>query len=339
MRFANPEAFVLLLLIPLYLIWYWRQRQQQAGLPFPALSLFAGLRRSWPWLSMLVAACYLASLICLTTALARPQMGKEFHQTTQKGIDIMLVLDVSVSMLAEDFSPNRLVAAQRVLDSFVARQQGNRVGVVVFSGQSFTLIPLTTDYGLVQESIKSIFLGMVKNPGTAIGSAIMNAIYRLDKQKTPSRVIVLLTDGEDNAQFSTPPLAAAQVARQKDIRIHTIGLGGSKPVPIPYTNPQTGRREYVTDGNGNPVLTSLSEAELRKIASMTGGLYFRADNDATLSSIYEQINQMEKSEFESRKQMIYSEQMHWFLVPGLLLLLLALGLGWGKGQLLEAQAS
>ncbi|PKL74655.1 MAG: aerotolerance regulator BatA, partial [Candidatus Melainabacteria bacterium HGW-Melainabacteria-1] len=304
-------------------------------LPFPALSLFEGMRRPKPWLSWLAALCYLLGTGLLIAALARPQLGQEFVRSTQKGIDIMLAVDVSASMLAEDFSPNRLVAAKRVLDTFIARQQGNRLGVVVFSGRSFTLIPLTTDYHLVADSVATIVPEMVKEPGTAIGDSIANALYRLRKQTTPSRVIVLLTDGENTAG-DTEPLIAAQMARQQNIRIHVIGMGRPEGVPVPVIDPRTGRKVYLRDSRGNLYLSRINEPDLRKIASLTGGLYFRADNENTLTAIYEQINQMEKTEFETRKRTVYSEQMHWFLAPALFCFLLMLLLKWSRGQVLES---
>lgn len=335
MRFANPEAFLLLLLLPAYGLWRWLRYGRKTGLPFPALSLFEGIRHSWPWLSWLAGACHLLCFVLLVLALARPQQGREIIRQTQKGIDIMLAVDISASMLAEDFKPNRLESAKRVLDTFISRQQGNRLGVVVFSGKSYTLIPLTTDYHLVSDSVKTIVPQMVRDQGTAIGDALANAIYRLRKQTTPSRVIVLLTDGENTAG-DTEPLVAAQMARQMNMRVHVIGIGRPEGVPVPVVDERTGRRAYLRNPDGSLYLSRIKEPDLRKIASMSGGLYFRADNENTLTAIYEQINQMEKTEFETRKRTVYSEQYHWFLVPAVLFLLLMLLLRWSRGQVLEA---
>lgn len=335
MRFANPEALWLLLLIPVYLIWQLLLRPRGKGLPFPALSLFAEVKRTQPWLRWLSSLSYLLCVALLILALARPQEGHELTRTTQKGIDIMLVVDVSLSMMAEDFSPNRIEAAKTVLKSFIKRQQGNRLGIVVFSGKSFTLIPLTTDYNLVADSVTTISPDMVKQGGTAIGDALSNAIYRLRKQTTQSRAIILLTDGENTAG-DTKPLVAAQIARQMNIRVHTIGVGSTQGVPIPVVDKRTGRRFYLRNPDGSVFRSSMRETELRQIASMTGGLFFRADNENTLTAIYDQINQMEKTEFESSKRIIYSEKMQWFLIPGILLLLLTMLLTWSRGQILEA---
>lgn len=338
MRFANPEAFLLLLLIPAYLIWRWRSQPRTAGLPFSALSLFSGVRRSLPWLGWLSALCYLLCCVCLVAALARPQYGREQIKTSQKGIDIMLVVDISASMLAKDFSPNRLVAAKRVLDSFINRQQGHRLGVVVFAGKAFTLIPLTTDYSLVADSVREIFPEMVKDPGTAIGDAVSTAVYRLRKQTTPSRVIVLLTDGENTAG-ATQPIVAAQIARDLNMRIHVIGMGRPEGVPVPVFDPRSGQEVYLRNPDGSLYLSKINEEDLAKMASMTGGLYFRADNENTLSAIYDQIGRMEKTAFETRKSTVYTERYEIFLLPGMLLLLLSLLLRWTRGQVLEAAGS
>lgn len=335
MRFANPEAFWFLLLLPVYLLWQWRQRRPATGLPFPALSLFDGVRRPWPWLLWLASLCHLLVFVCLIAALARPQQGREVIRTTTKGIDIMLVVDVSASMMAEDLKPNRIEATRMVLRQFVSAQQGNRVGIIVFSGKSFTLIPLTTDYHLVADSVETIAPEMVKEPGTAIGDGIANGIYRLRKQKTPSQVIILLTDGENTAG-DTQPLVAAQMARQLNIKIHTIGVGRPEGAPIPVIDPQTGKKYYLRNPNGSLYISTMKEDDLRHIAAWTGGQYFRADNENTLSAIYAQINQMEKTEFESQKQTVYGEQMHWLLWPALILLLMMLVLRWTRGQILEA---
>lgn len=331
MRFANPEAFGLLLLIPIYLAIFVQRQARQKGLPFPSLGLLLQQPRQIPWLYVLRSVCLTLAVICMIAALARPQAGREIQQNTQKGIDIMLVFDISASMLAEDLKPNRFLAAKEVLKKFVSQQQGHRVGVVVFSGKSFTLIPLSTDYHLVQESIEGVFPEMVKEPGTAIGDAISNGIYRLRKQKTPSRVIVLLTDGENTAG-NVKPIVAAQMARQLNIRVHTIGIGRPEGVPVPAIDRRTGRKVYLRDTQGNLYLSKIDEPELRKIASMTGGLYFRADNENSLQAIYEQINKMEKTAFETHKQTIYSEKFHWFGIPALVFLMIAVFLQFSKAQ-------
>lgn len=347
MRFANPEAFLLLLLLPLYGLWLWRKRHDGEALPFTALSLLDLMRRPLPVAIWLSSLCYLLFYVGLVAALARPQAGREFVTTTQKGIDIMLAVDTSASMMAEDFRPNRLEATKNVIETFISKQEGNRLGVVVFAGQAFTLLPLSTDYGMIKQAVADIHPTMVKEGGTAIGEALASAIYRLDEKKSSSKVIILLTDGEDTSDpvLSIRPLDAAQFAREKDIRVHVIGMGtlhNKVPVPVidPKTgrkmiNPYTGRTAYIMNKNGVPYYTRLDEADLKEIAKRTGGLYFRADNDNKLSAIYEQINQMEKTDFQSRKRTVYAEQMSLFLWPAVGFFLLALVLRQTRAQVLE----
>ncbi len=336
MRFADPAWFALFLLIPIYLGFKWKQRGRQQGLPFaPWTDLKQVTGR--PGSLVIFYLMQFAFFSCIVFAMARPQSGREEVKTTQEGIDIMLAVDTSASMLAEDFRPNRLTAAKRVLENFINKQQSNRLGVVVFAGRSFTLMPLSTDYALIADSIKEIHPQIVKRGGTAIGDALSNAIYRFRKDNTTSRAIILLTDGE-NTVGETEPLVAAQIARQKNIRVHVIGIGKPEGVPVPVINPATGRREYLRDGRGNLYLSRINEEDLKKIASLTGGLYFRADNENSLTAIYDQINAMEKTRFETRKRTIYSEKMHWFLIPGLLFFLLALLLRLKQGEVLELRS-
>ncbi|MGV3524644.1 MAG: VWA domain-containing protein [Candidatus Sericytochromatia bacterium] len=336
MRLAQPEALWLLLLLPVYLVWRWRQAAHQ-GLPYSALSLLQGVGKTRPWSHWLIAGFNLLGVLLLIGALSRPQMGREMVKTTQKGIDIMLAVDTSASMLAEDFKPNRLEAAKKVLENFIVKQQGNRLGMVVFAGRSFTLIPLTSDYGMVTESVKEIHPEMVREAGTAIGDALTNALYRFREDSPTSRVIVLLTDGENTAG-DTQPLVAAQMARQKNIRVHVIGIGTPEGVPVPVIDPRSGRKVYLREPNGELYLSRINEEDLRKMASMTGGLYFRADSENTLNAIYNQINEMEKTEFETSKRTVYAERMQWLLLPGLLLLVIAGILRALKGQILEARS-
>jgi len=255
--------------------------------------------------------------------MARPQAGREVTSTKEKGVDIILALDTSGSMLAEDFLPNRLEAAKKVIAEFVRNQKSNRVGMVVFAGRSFTLLPMTTDYSLIIEAIKDIHPHIVKIDGTAIGDGISNAIYRFREDNLKSRVLILLTDGENTAG-NIKPLVAAQVARQKNVRIYTIGMGKAEGVPIPVTDPRTGQRYYVRDRSGNLYLSRINAKELTEIAQLTGGLYFQADNAEKLKDIYKRIAEMEKAEYEVKHTTLYLEQMVWFGVPALILLMLAL---------------
>lgn len=344
MTFASPQAFALLLLLPLDGFWQLRQRKQHTGLPISSLSLFAGIKTGLPWFFYLSKLCFALFFICLVFSLARLQSGQETITTTAKGVDIMLALDTSVSMRAEDFSPNRLTAAKRVITEFVGQQTGNRLGVVVFAGESYTLMPLSTDYQVIIDAVNEIYENIVHAGGTAIGDAIGNALNRFDDKNKGSRVIVLLTDGQNEGGL-IEPLEAAKIADQQGVRIHVIGMGKPEGAPVPlldaYGNhridPRTGRRAYARDRWGNLLFTQINETELKAIAKLTGGLYFRAGNDNSLNAIYQQINQMEKTEFETQKRTVYSEQMHWFLIPALLFFVLAIILRQGKGQILHLE--
>lgn len=323
MQFRNPEVFALLLLLPLYMWLYrhWRQSSRQ-GLPLPTFAWVTKVKSAFLWRLYLPGLFFLMACLLATVALARPQYGHEEVKKKQRGIDIMMVLDISGSMAAEDFLPNRLEAAKKVVAEFVRSQKGNRLGAVVFAGRSFTLMPLSTDYHLVGDAIKDVRFEMITTDGTAIGDAISNAVYRFRKDNLDSRVMVLLTDGENTAGQISPKVAA-EVAKQQKVKIYTIGMGRSGGAPIPRINPQTGEKDYYRNPDGSYLLTSINEDDLQKIASMTGGMYFQADNNAKLTEIYKQITQMEKAEFEVRRIMRYQEQMAPFLFAGMLCLLLS----------------
>lgn len=336
MRFAHPEAFLLGLFLPLYMWWVWFQKptNKGKGIPLPTYQYLKLIHKRFHWKLWLPRVFWLFGFIFLILALARPQAGREVTLSKQKGIDIILALDTSGSMLAEDFQPNRLEAAKRVIVEFIRLQQNNRIGVVVFAGRSFTLLPLTTDYSLVAQAVQEIHPHIVKIDGTAIGDGIANAIYRFKQDNLKSRVLILLTDGENTAG-NIRPLVAAEVARQKNIRIYTIGMGKTEGVPIPVTDPRTGRRYYARDRNGNLYLSRVNGEELAKIAQITGGQYFQADNPQKLTAIYQKIAAMEKTTFETRRIMLYQERMLWFALPALLLMLLAQGLQVTVGRILR----
>lgn len=207
MRFAYPYAFTLLLLIPLY-YWGWRRWQQQKtqGLPLTHLRGLAALSRrvtNFSWATFMAQLCLLLFWVGLVSAIARPQMGQTVEKSKVRGVDIILAVDTSLSMLAEDLKPNRLAVAKEVIQQFIQIQNGNRLGVVVFAGQSYTLLPLSTDYAMVSESVADIEIDMIDKGGTAIGDAIANGVYRFKDDNPKSRVIILLTDGEKQ-KASTP---------------------------------------------------------------------------------------------------------------------------------------
>lgn len=325
MRFAYPYAFVLLALLPLF---FWgRQRwfiKRREGLPLTHLRELStyfkpGRRPGLRWLGHLCLGLFWIGFVA---ALARPQMGQTVERQKVRGVDIILAVDTSLSMLAEDLRPNRLEVAKEVIQKFIQLQQGNRLGVVVFAGQSYTLLPLSTDYTMVRDAVAEIAIDMIDKGGTAIGDAITNGVYRFRDDNPKSRVIILLTDGEKTEGMD--PIDAAKVASQRGIKIHTIGLGKREGAPIPVIDRYTGRRSYARDANGNLYLSQLKGEDLKKISQLTGGQFFRADSVDTLENVYAQINAMEKADFETRTQTLYSEKMHWFLLPALGFLLLGL---------------
>lgn len=326
MRFAYPYAFVLLLVLP-FLFWGWHrwQKRHAKGLPLTHLKELSGLsgfRASFSWGHFAAQVCLFLFWVGFVAALARPQMGQTIERNKVRGVDIILAVDTSLSMLAEDLRPNRLAVAKEVIQKFIRLQAGNRLGVVVFAGQSYTLLPLSTDYAMVSDAVADIAIDMIDKGGTAIGDAIANGVYRFRDDNPKSRVIILLTDGEKTEGMD--PIQAAKVASQRGIKIHTIGLGKREGAPIPVIDRYTGQRSYARDPRGNLYLSKLKGEDLRKISELTGGEFFRADSVDTLEKVYAQINAMEKADFETRTQTLYSEKMHWFLLPALGFLALAL---------------
>ena len=327
MTFANPWYLLLLLLIPA--IGWFLARPGKAGSAlstYPDLRLLdtrgRGLRpflaRHLPWLR-------LAVLVFLALAMARPQVSAVIKETGGAGIDIMLCLDISGSMQAEDFKPkNRFTVAREVLREFIGQAGANRLGLVVFSGQAFTQSPLASDHAIVSQLLERVNLGMLED-GTAIGMAIATAANRLQASNAKSRVIILLTDGVNNRGEIDPP-TAAEAAAALGIKIYTIGVGKEGGAPVPVPDPLFGKR-YLRDQNGNLVMTKLDEDVLKKIATITHGQYFRATDAEALRKIYQQIDEMEKSEFVAKRERKYNELLSRFVWPGLILLLVQFVLG------------
>jgi len=287
-------------------------------LSFPSLNLVAGLPPSprLSWRHVLVVF-RLSAITLLVLTLARPQTGQAKEIIKGEGVDIMLVLDVSGSMAAEDFQPkNRLEAAKEVIQEFVEGREYDRIGLVVFSRQSFTQCPLTLDYDVLLNLLDQIRLGpdMGLEDGTAIGIAIANATNRLKDSTAKSKIIVLLTDGVNNAGQIDPP-TAAQMAQTLGIKIYTIGAGRPGSAPYPVQDPFFGKR-YVNLPN------ELDEESLRQIAEITEGLYFRATDSQALRQIYQRISEMEKTEVEVRRYTRYRELAYLFALPALGLILI-----------------
>lgn len=290
MTFANPEAFWLLLLIPLLAYWYLRKgRRALTDLRVPTHLPFAGAPVGWRVrLRHLPAVLRLLGLALLVAAIARPRTASEAEQVTTEGIDIVLVTDVSGSMLAEDFRPNRIEAAKAVAAEFVDGRPDDRIGFVVFAGESFTQCPLTVDHRVVKSLIAAVKSGLIED-GTAIGMGLATAVSRLKDSPGKSRVIILLTDGVNN-KGAIDPMTAAGIAATFGVRVYTVGVGTVGMAPYPVQTP------LGTQYRNVPV--EIDEELLRKIAAQTGGAYFRATDNDKLRGIYAEIDRLEKTKIE-----------------------------------------
>ena len=316
--FAYPWVLYLLLIIPVLIAWYiFRGMKIQTSVKYSSINIFkdvpATLRER---IRHIPFAVRLIAIGLLIIALARPQSFTSGENVTTEGIDIAMVLDISGSMLAEDFKPNRLEAAKNVIDNFVEGRTSDRIGLVIFSREAFTQCPLTIDYNVMRNLLLDIRTGMIED-GTAIGNGIANGVNRLKESDAKSRIIILLTDGINNAG-EVDPRSAAEIAKAFGIRIYTIGVGTRGEAPYPVQTPFGTRYQMV------PV--EIDETLLKEIAGITGGQYFRATNNRALAEIYEKIDQMEKTKIEITSYKNASEKYHSWLWGGLLLLLIELGL-------------
>ncbi len=307
--FVNPEYFYLLLLVPLFIIWYFFKKQTiQSDLLFSDTTGFEQEKTLKNRLIHLPFILKLFSISLLVFALARPQSTSSWEDTTTEGIDIVLSMDISGSMLAEDLKPNRLEASKNVALDFISKRVNDRIGLVVFSGESFTQCPLTTDHNVLINLFKDIKSGMIAD-GTAIGMGLATAVNRLKDSKAISRVIIVLTDGVNN-QGLVAPLTAAEIAQKFGIRVYTIGVGTEGYAPYPF---QTAFGIQYQD-----VEVQIDEKTLQDIATITDGKYFRATNNRSLKEIYEDINKLEKSKIETTE---YHKRKEEFLPFALLALL------------------
>jgi len=290
MRWFAPWFF---LLVPvLVALWFLRRR---SGANAPAALGFSTVgwlpARGRDRTRLVLNFLYALAILAVTVALARPQKGLRENELSGKGVDIMLALDVSTSMRSEDFQPdNRLFVAKQVAQVFVGERPHDRLGLVIFAGTAVTQCPLTLNHPLLADLIQRVDFGMVED-GTAIGQGLATALNRLRQSRAKSRVVILLTDG-DNNRGAIDPLTAAELARALGVRVYTIGVGTTGIAPMPVDDPVMGRR-YVMQ----PVV--IDETTLRGIASRTGGKYFRAKDSQALAAIYRQIDQMEKSDLTS----------------------------------------
>ena len=314
--FAHPYLLLLLLVIPLMAVWYvLRYRKQQPALQFSNISLFRGVhktfrQRAYPLLFIL----RMVAVGALVIALARPQSMLSRQEMKVEGIDIVLAMDVSGSMLAEDFKPNRLEAAKKVAAEFIDGRKNDRMGLVVFAGEAFTQVPLTIDHNVLLKQLSTLKDGMMKD-GTALGDGLATAINRIKDSEAKSKVIILLTDGINN-QGAVDPQSAAEIAALYNIRLYTIGVGTQGLAPYPFRD-QFGRKRYQN------VPVELDENLLTQMAqSTTDGQYFRATNKKSLQQIFKQIDEMEKSKIDvTRYAQTKDEYQGWLVLAAIALLL------------------
>lgn len=293
MLLAHPAyLWLFLLFIPLIAWYVWKRRNLHASLEVSTIAPVARLPRSWKeYLSHLLFIMQLGVIGCIIVILARPQTRDSWHTSSVEGTDIVLALDISTSMLARDFNPDRFEAAKEVASKFVAGRDGDNIGVVIFAAESFTAIPMTTDRSVIANYINDIRMGMLQD-GTAIGDGLATSINRIKDGKAKSKSIILLTDGSNNTG-NVAPQTAAEIARQMGIKVYTIGIGTNGTAPYPQEN-MFGRIEYVN----LPVV--IDETTLRNIAETTGGKYFRATGNNVLSEIFAEIDRLEKTKMDLR---------------------------------------
>lgn len=321
MRFGNPGFFWLLSSIPVLigLFILMHQRKRAALLRFASLEL---IKRLIPpdtqSRQILKAVFFLLFVFFGVIALTRPQFGVKMELVERKGIDIMVAMDISKSMLAEDVAPSRLERAKFEIARFIDLLKGDRVGLIVFAGESFVQCPLTLDYGAAKMFLNVVNTDWVQVQGTAIADAINQAREAFKTKQNKSRVLIILSDGEDHVGDA---VAAAKKAVEENIKIYTVGLGSESGVPIPI-NKGKGNIVYKKDSDGNLVMTKLNPVMLEKIAIAGNGKYFQAGTNLDLVSIYSEIAKMEKNEFGADRLNIYEEQYQTFLIFALLFIAL-----------------
>ncbi len=311
--FANPLFFCLFIAWAAAVGWYiWRQNRLNPHVQIASVEGLKGVHTARPVLRHVLFALRMIAFALVIVVLARPQSSNQWESVTTEGIDIMMTLDISSSMLAQDFKPDRLEAAKKVATQFVAGRPNDRIGLVVFSGESFTQCPLTTDHTALINLFNSVHSGMIED-GTAIGLGLANAVSRIKDSDAISKVIILLTDGVNN-RGSIDPLTAAEIAKTFGIRVYTIGVGSRGMAPYPVQTPFGLKYQDME--------TQIDEDLLKQIANMTDGLYFRATDADNLRAVYQEIDQLEKSKINVQEHHKKSEEYLKFAIAAALLLLL-----------------
>jgi Ca-activated chloride channel family protein len=314
MTFANPYCFYLLLLLIPAIVWYiLRYKKRHATLQLSNTFAFKGLKPSWKDRLQHVPFVLRALVyVLIVLVLCRPQSANRYQNVTTEGIDIVIALDISSSMLSEDLHPNRLEAAKKVASTFISGRPNDNIGLVVFSAESFTQCPLTTDHTVLLNLFGSIKSGMVED-GTAIGLGLANAVNRIKDSKAKSKIIILLTDGSNN-RGDIDPITAAEIAKTFGVRVYTIGVGRKGEAPYPFQTAYGVQYQNIE--------VEIDEPPLRQIASLTGGAYYRATSNNSLKRIYEQIDQLEKTKMNVHEYSKKQEEYRWFGLAALVILVL-----------------
>ena len=306
MQFQSPYYLILLLIIPGLILWYYNLGKKNQGTIQISSEIFTSvaMKRTGSMKMILVLGIHLLIIFLIILGISRPRKVNKIEETSVNVIDILLVLDISSSMLADDFSPNRLEAVKRSAMDFISNRKEDRIGILVFAGESFIQCPLTIDKSILKSLIGEIKVASKEYDGTAIGMAIANGTNRFRSSNVESKVMILLSDGSNNSG-EIDPITAAKLAKEFDIKIYTIGAGTDQA----YTK---------IPGRGL-IVNEIDEVTLKKIASVTGGKYYRATDIKALELIYSDINDLERSDIEVNEYTHYEELYGWFLIPALIL--------------------
>lgn len=320
--FLNPEFFWLLLLIPVAIAWlFWKRKEQSATLKISSVTGFKSSKSTLTKLKPYLNVLRLLALTSLIIALARPRTVDISNQTkTTKGIDIVMAIDLSSSMLAKDLKPNRMEALKEVAANFVVGRPNDRIGIVVYAGEAYTKTPVTSDKAIVEDAIKNMAFDGVLQDGTAIGMGLTTAVNRLKDSKAKSKVIILMTDGVNNSGFIEPE-TASEIAKEYGIKVYTIGIGTNGMAQFPYAYAPNGK-----DFLYKMLPVEIDQELMKTIAKNTGGKYFRAVSNTKLEQIYSEINKLETTEIEELKYYDYDEKYRPFILLAGILLLIEIGL-------------
>ena len=319
LEFLNPEYFILLGIIPIIILWNYLNRDKlNNSIKFSNSEAFKNSSNIYSILKVSLRYLRIISLVLIITALARPQViDTSTRVKTNSGVDIIMAIDVSASMLAKDLKPNRLDALKNVADEFIKNRVTDRIGLVEYAGESYTKTPLTTDNSITLRSLREIKYNNIIEGGTAIGMGLATSVNRIKDSKAKSKVIILLTDGVNNAGF-IDPITAAELAKEFQIKIYSIGLGTNGLALSPVGIDARGKFNYAN------IQVEIDEKLLTQISEMTGGKYFRATDNERLKEIYSDIDKLEKTEIEEFKYYSVDEKFRYFLVPAILLIVFEL---------------